>query len=311
MIRIESDCWRLWCNPDNGVEWVAAEVQRDQQWLAVIPDCRDEIPEESLVNGRAAGQAQDGPLTAASFHMLPYSNRIRNGRFDFQQQTIVLEQSDTHAIHGALRKLPWRIVASDSQSVCCAISSADHPGLNWPWAIDAQITHSISGDSLSSTIELTNRDSHDMPAGFGWHPYFVRQIKGATPVLTLPVSAVFPDASGDCLPDGAAIPLPESLDFRHARALDPDQRIDCCLAGLDGTCVIDWQEAGIRLNIKADDICRYLVLYNPDMPHFAVEPVTNANDAFNLASRGIESGMQVLTPGQTLRATMNLQVEVQ
>lgn len=309
MIRIESDHWRLWCNPDNGVEWKAAEVKGPNRWHAVTPDCREEVPEASRVNGLAAGQASDAPLPAASFHMLPYSNRIRDGHFDFQQNSIQLDHPDTHAIHGAVRKLPWRTVSSDSQSLVCALSSSDHPGFNWPWAIDALITHHIDGAILSSTLELTNRDSSDMPAGLGWHPYFVREIDGAPAFLTLPVDAVFPDDSGDCLPDGPAVALPEALDFRQARALNPDQRIDCCLAGLSGSCLIDWRAAGIRLNMTADEICRYLVLYNPDMPHFAVEPVTNANDAFNLASRNLESGARVLAPGQTLRATMTLQLE--
>lgn len=309
MIRIESDHWRLWCNPDMGVQWLAAEVQRGQQWHAVVPDCRETVPPESLVMGLPAGQSADAPLPAASFHMLPYSNRIRDGRFRFEQETIQLEDGDKHAIHGALRKLPWRVLSSDSSSVQCAISSSDHPSLNWPWAFDAQITHAIDGDTLSSTLSMTNRDSRNMPAGFGWHPYFVRHVDGATPVLTLPVKAVFPDENGDCLPDGPATELPSALDFRSPRALDSDQRIDCCLAGLDGSCVIDWQEAGIRLNMTASDICRYLILYNPDMPHFAVEPVTNANDAFNLASQGIESGMQVLGPGESLEATMVLKLE--
>ncbi|MGQ7844136.1 aldose epimerase family protein [Granulosicoccus sp. 3-233] len=309
MIRIESDHWRLWCNPDRGVEWLAAEVQRQQQWQAVVPDCRETVPAESLVNGLPAGQALDAPLPAASFHMLPYSNRIRDGRFQFEQETIQLAHGDVHAIHGALRKLPWRVLSSDASSLRCAISSTDHDGLNWPWAFDAEITHRIEGDTLSSTLVMSNRDTRNMPAGFGWHPYFVRQVAGAQPILTLPVETVFPDENGDCLPDGPAVPLPVELDFRQARALDPDQRIDCCMAGLNGNCVIDWQEAGIRLHMTADEICRYLILYNPDMPHFAVEPVTNANDAFNLSHQGIDSGMQVLSPGESLEATMSLRLE--
>ncbi len=308
MIRIESDQWRLYCNPDMGVQWMAAEIRKQSQWVAVVPDCRERVPMEALVEGLPAGQSVTAPLPAASFHMLPYSNRIRDGRFQFDQQTIQLEHADAHAIHGALRKLPWQIVAKDSSSLHCSISSADHE-LNWPWAFDAEIMHRVDGAALSSTLTMTNRDSRDMPAGFGWHPYFVRQINGAAPVLTLPVDAVFPDENGDCLPDGPAIPLPTELDFRQARALGPGQRIDCCLSGLDGDCVIDWEDAGIRLTMTADEICRYLILYNPDMPHFAVEPVTNANDAFNLATRGIDGGMQVLRPGQSLEATMTLNVE--
>ncbi len=310
MILIESDHWRLWCNPDMGVQWMAAEVQRRGQWHAVVPDCRTIEDDGKTDEGPRAGQSAQAPLPAASFHMFPYSNRIRDGRFEFQGKTIQLADAEKHAMHGALRHLPWRVVSSDSSSLVCVISSVDHPTLNWPWAIDAIIDQRIHDDRLSSTLTLTNRSDTNMPAGFGWHPYFVRRVNGSEPTLTLPVQEVFPDQNGDCLPDGAAVELPQALDFRQARVLDAQQRIDCCLSGLQGPCVINWQAGGIRLDMAASDICRFLILYNPDMPHFAVEPVTNANDAFNLSSQGIDSGTQVLAPGESLEATMTLQVTV-
>lgn len=299
-LLIESETWRLWSDPDCGVQWLAAEVHRDGAWHAVVPDCREK-------DGTGTGQSSKAPLAAANFHMLPYSNRIREGRFDFQGQTYQLQQGDTHAIHGALRKLPWRIQSSTTSELICVIDSSDHPAINWPWSISAILKQRVVGSTLSSTITLTNNSNSDMPAGFGWHPYFVRVVNGSEPTLTLPVAGVFPDAAGDCLPDGAAVSLPSELDFRTPRHLDAGQRIDCCLSGLDGQCEIDWQAGGIKLIMTASEICRYLVLFNPDMPHFAVEPVTNANDSFNLASRGIESGMQILAPGESLEATMTLE----
>ncbi|MFK7852635.1 MAG: hypothetical protein AB8B79_00920 [Granulosicoccus sp.] len=305
MVLIESDTWRLWSDPAAGVQWAFAEVCRNGEWHAVIPDCRN-TDSDAL----GAGQDASAPLAAASFHMLPYSNRIRDGRFTFEGQDIQLDEAAKHAIHGALRKLPWKIVEQTSDTLICETQSSDHTKLNWPWSIAARIEQRVEGNSLVSTIKLTNQSDSSMPAGFGWHPYFVRQVNGSDATLTLPVEGVFPDAAGDCLPDGAAIDLPASLDFRKPRLLDADQRIDCCLSGLSGQCVINWTDGGIKLVMSASENCRYLVLFNPDMPHFAVEPVTNANDGFNLSSKGIESGVQVLTPGATLESTMILQAIV-
>lgn len=286
-----------------GVQWMAAEVFRDETWHPVVPDCR---PSDDA----RAGQSEAAPLAAASFHMLPYSNRIRDGRFEHQGEVIQLDHADVHAIHGALRKLPWQLVDHDSSSLICRFRSSEHKLVNWPWPISAEIEQRISGDTLSSRIKLTNDGQTDMPAGFGWHPYFVRTVNGSEATLTLPVSGVFPDEAGDCLPDGAAVDLPAELDFRVARALDADQRIDCCLAGLNGQCIIDWTNGGIKLVMQSSSECEYLILFNPDMPHFAVEPVTNANDAFNLASRSIESGKRILSPGESLEATMVIRAEV-
>ncbi len=299
---IESDTWRLWIEPETGVQWMAAEVLNKGTWHAVVPECRVDITTHST----AAGQAAHAPLAAANFHMLPYSNRIRDGQFAFAGQTIQLKNAHNHAIHGALRKLPWQIVSHTTHSLTCEISTSAHPHINWPWPIDARIDQQVDGNVLHSQLTLTNKGQTDMPAGCGWHPYFNRVVNGSEATLTLPVKAVYPDANGDCLPDGAAIPLPESLDFTTPRKLDADQRIDCCLAGLHGECDIHWQDGGIRLIMSASDNCTHLVLFNPDMPHFAVEPVTNANDAFNLASQGIDAGMVILPPGQSLVANMTL-----
>jgi aldose 1-epimerase len=298
-VLLESDNWRLWCDPAAGIQWMAGQVQREGRWHAVIPDCR---PSEAP----RAGQSEAKPLVAANFHMLPYSNRIRDGLFEFQGQTIQLENAEAHAIHGALRRQPWKIVSQDASSLVCQFNSSDHEKLNWPWPISATNEISIQGNLLTSELTLTNEGKTDMPAGFGWHPYFVRTVNGSDATLTLPVKGIFPDAVGDCLPDGAAVALPESHDFRSAKALDPNQRIDCCLSGLEGPCILDWQQGGIKLILNASDICEYLVLFNPDMPHFAVEPVTNANDAFNLASQSIESGTKILHSGESLTATMSM-----
>ena len=304
MILIESAHWRLWSEPASGVQWMGAQVKRHELWHDVMPDCRPDV------NQPAAGQSAEAPLPAANFHMIPYSNRIRDARFTFRGEHLQLENAAAHAIHGALRKLPWQVIQADQNSLLCGFDSRTYGAINWPWPIQALIEQRVSGDTLSSKITITNHGNSPMPVGTGWHPYFVRQIGQAMPTLTLPVDGVFPDAAGDCLPDGAAESLPAALDFRHGRELDPDQRIDCCLSGLSGSCHIHWKQAGIELLISASEQCRYLVLFNPDKPHFAVEPVTNANDAFNLDARNIESGTAVIDAGQSYSVQMDLQVRI-
>ena len=295
MIVLDSDRLRLHIDPDRGVQWSALEARRGDDWLALVPDCR-----EDSVRPRV-GQDESAPLPAASFHMIPYSNRVRDGRFEFGGTAHALPAPERHAIHGIVRKRPWRVVSHEAGRAECAFDSAEHPDAGWPWPIRCTIVHELDGSELRATMSVTNAGDSPMPAGLGWHPYFVREIDGASPTLELPVDAVFPDAGATRMPDGPAIPLPDALDFRTARALDPAQHIDCCLAGLDGPIRIRWPDAELGLTMHPDAACRYLVLFNPGMPHFAVEPVTNANDAFNLASRGIESGVRTLVARRDAR----------
>jgi len=301
MELIESSHWRLWSDPAEGVQWLAAQVKKGDIWHDIVPDCRV---------SSATTQPAPGALNAANFHMIPYSNRIRDGRFSFNGEHIELENGQTHAIHGALRKLPWRIVRSDIKSLICEFDSRIDGPINWPWPISARIAQHLDDATLSSHITIQNNGSTDMPVGTGWHPYFVRNVGKSGPTLTLPVNAVFNDTQGDCLPVGAAVELPAELDFRSPRLLDSDQRIDCCLAGLSAACHIHWQEVGIELVMTASEACQFLVLFNPDAPHFAVEPVTNANDAFNLADHGIDSGRHVLAPGEEFSVSMSLEARL-
>jgi len=298
MIRLESEHWRLWVEPNRGAQWMAASVRRDRDWCAVVPDCRAD----------AAPAGGGDSLSAANFHMLPYSNRIRDGRFTFDGETVQLAHPEAHAIHGALRQLPWKTVRNSDSALLCRIDSREHSAVNWPWPIVATIAIDLDGRVLSSTITLTNVSDRRMPAGLGWHPYFLREIDGASPELTLPVSGVYPDAAGDGLPDGAPVPLPPELDFTVGRPIDPAMSIDCCLAGFGGEARIAWPKADIALRLRASEVCDHVVLYNPDAPYFAVEPVSNANDAFNLAEAGIAAGRAELAPGESLTAEMRLEL---
>lgn len=302
MILLENDDLKLWLEPGRGVQWSALEARRGKDWLALSPDCR-----EASARPRV-GQDERVPLAAACFHMIPYSNRVRDARFAFDGREHTLFAPEKHAMHGMVRKRAWRVATRTDVSLTCTFDSADHAGFEWPWPIRCTIAHALDGPTLRATTSVTNAGTSPMPAGLGWHPYFVRDLEGAAPVLRLPVEAVYPDASGTCLPDDAPVALPAELDFRGGRALAPGRHIDCCLAGLDGAVDIEWPDAGIRLSLAADPVCTHLVLYNPGMPHFAVEPVTNANDAFDLEARGVGAGVRVLEPGETLEATLALGV---
>jgi len=300
-IELASGRLRLWLDPEHGVQWQALQARRGDAWLSLVPDCRE---------AQAVGEAASA-LNAACFMMIPYSNRIRDGAFTFEGRSHQLGRPERHAIHGALRALPWQVeTVSDSRALCRFDSRNADNASDWPWPIEATLDHTLTDARLMSEISLTNRGDSAMPAGFGWHPYFVRDIDGGGPTLTVPVQAVYPDADGDALPDGAAQPLPAELDFRQPRALDPEQRIDHCFAGLSGRTCIDWTASGISLTLQASPVCSHLVLFNPDAPHFAVEPVTNANDGVNLHASGIDAGVQVLEPGDTLRATLTLELTV-
>lgn len=295
MIGIASRLWRLQLLPGSGMQTMACQIQHASHWHDIMPNCL----------------AADAVLNASNFHMLPYSNRIRDGLFTHSGVTVQLDHGKQHAIHGALRKQKWQVIEQTGNSVVAQFDSRQGGKINWPWPIEATVSYTLTDDSLVSQMTLTNHGSTTMPAGMGWHPYFNRIVAGSMPKIAIAASGVYPDTNGDCLPTGAPIALPKELDFTQLRNLDSDQRIDHCLAGFTSPATIAWPDAGITLSMHASDNCRHLVLFNPDKPFFAVEPVTNANDAANLASNGIDSGIVELAAGETLTAEMTLQLVAQ
>jgi len=269
VIEIESERWHLKLQPGTGMQTQVCRVYHAENWHDIMPDCC---------------------------------------QFSHAGVAVNLEHADQHAIHGALRKRPWRITEQTKNSASGEYDSRQDGKINWPWPIQATVNYTLTGQALLSQMTLTNHGTSPMPAGMGWHPYFCRVVAGANPRLTIAVDGVYPDTNGDCLPTGAAVNLPAQLDFSESRDLKPDQRIDHCLAGFKSPATISWPGAGLTVQLHASNNCSHLVLFNPDAPFFAVEPVTNANDGINLAAKGIDAGIITLPAGQTLSAEMKLQL---
>jgi len=290
VITLESTHWRVVLEPSTGLQTRTCQIFHGGQWTDVMPNCAE----------------SNASLSAANYHLIPYSNRIRDGQFTFEQQRYQLANANKHSIHGALRNLPWRVLEKDSQQVIAEYDTTIDGEVNWPWPMKATINYSLSGNALVSQINLVNLGDTKMPAGIGWHPYFCRAINGASPSLHIPVKTMYVDTDGDCLPVGEPVAISPELNFTEQTPLNPAQRIDHCFGGLHGASSIAWPEAGITIHMRASDNCTHAVLYNPDAPFFALEPVTNANDAFNLESQGISAGVQTLAPGESMQAEMRL-----
>jgi len=287
-----SSDWRIQVDPNRGMRWLSGQINRDDQWVSVLPDCTQ----------------TDSKLEECNYLLLPYSNRIRDGRFQYDGQTHQLDNATRHAIHGTLRDQPWQVTNSSESALTASFDSRTHPGINWPWPISASCEIELSGNRLQCQLKVTNQGETTMPIGGGWHPYFVRHLIKADPELSIPVAAVYPDTDGDCLPTGPAQIIPEALQFTEHTKLDPNQRIDHCFSGLSGDLQIRWPDAAVQLTMKASKNCTHAVLYNPDHPFFALEPVTHANDAVNLMAKGIDAGLESLAPGKSWQASLQIVV---
>lgn len=238
----------------------------------------------------------------ASFPLVPFSNRIRDGRFTFEGETIRLSLNRPplrHAIHGHGWQAAWYVVEARSDRIALAY---EHPAGAWPFPYRARQEITLDERELVMTLSIENLGARAMPAGLGWHPYFPRTPRTslralaaamwATDADLLPTELVAADArlaSAEGIPI-AAVPL------------------DNVFTGWRREAVITWPEWNARLAIVAKAPIDFLVVYSPPgKDFFCVEPVSHCTDAFHLAALGrTDTGMRVLDPGAQLRTSVRL-----
>jgi aldose 1-epimerase len=300
---LDNGLWQVGILPETGASLAFGRVRAGDRWLDVLRP----TPSTCL----------DNPELCASFPMIPWSNRLRDGRFTFRGIEYQLRPNadDGSAMHGVARDLPWTVEHADSAAMVVSLDTRHFEGVNFPWRFSARLTFELAQGLFKIITQVRNEDATPMPAGFGHHPYFLRRLvnepDGPDVHLYCACSQAFLLEAG--IPTGPAIPVPPQLDFRTCRPLG-DKPLNDCLTGCPGGLALEYVNPGLGLAIWANpDIFKHVVLYAPpDKPYFAVEPVTNANDGFNLHEKEIAgSGVFVLEPGEEREGYMRLELAKQ
>ena len=301
-VVLRNDHWRLSVLPSTGASLAHGKIRMpDGAWC-------------NLLRPTPAARASD-PARCASYVLVPFSNRVRDGVLRFEGRTFQLRRhvGDPNAMHGTGLEFAWDVIAASDRAVTLALETNGLVGANFPWSFRAEVTYALDGSRLTIGTRLTNTDSTRFPAGFGHHPFFMRGVRDprASEVLVqIPAAGAYPRVGA--IPVGPALPPSEPLDFRTMRALDGTFVNDCYTRSGTDPVRLEWPESGVRVAIGSDDVFAHTILYAPPRrPFFAVEPVTNANDGFNLMADGVSGhGVFVLEPGQTRSGDIRIDVEV-
>ncbi len=267
---------------------------------------RPVLREVALADVRTSSQC-------ASFVLLPFSNRIRDARFTFQGQEVQLQANTTAGLaqHGDVRNRPWTVTRASDSHLVCTFDSRDFDDMNWPWAFTALMEYRLHGPHLDITVTLTNSDTRDMPAGMGLHPYFERLQDGIDPTLSFDAPLTY-DTDERSLTVGGAREVRPGEDYR-APAHIGERQIDRTFTAWDGVARLEWSGAGrpARAVVQtADNVYSHLVVFTAPDGNLALEPVSHATDAFNLAAQGVAGvDMRVLSSGQSLSGTARITLE--
>lgn len=295
ILELANDHWQVGLLPTTGGSVAYGRARVGDAWLDVLRP----TPPEHLASV---------PDTA-SYPLVPWSNRIRDGKLRWAGRTYQLRvnHEDGTAIHGTASEYPWTVVESSDTHAVLEFASREVYGVNFPWTFTARFTYALDGDRFTWTYALTNSDHETFPAGFGHHPYFVRSV-GGSPTAHLQLNCDAAYEAMECLPWDEPGPIRPDADFRASREIG-GAFVDDCYAGRTSPTLatITWPGT-LAVDVEADALLSHAVVYIPGgKPFFAVEPVSNANDAFNLAEKGIHSANLLLVqPGQTVTASFSL-----
>ncbi len=236
-------------------------------------------------------------LDSGGFPLVPYCNRIRDGRFSFGGQAVTLSPNlgdHPHALHGEGWRGVWSV---ESASATQAVLSFDHPPGEWPWAYRAQQRFTLDGDGLRIELSVTNTGGQPMPAGLGFHPYFPARPGERLKAGVTGVWMVDEDVLPTTHVEGAWGP-----DWAAGAPTAVERLIDNCYTGWDGVATLS-APGGASTILTASRDCRWLHIYSPPGADFVcAEPVANRPDPFH----GEDSGIKTLGPGETAMVWMTL-----
>lgn len=294
---------------NQGMNTSSAAITLAQGRLKVVirPDLGGSI--QSLVYSGLAG---DVPVLRAppavihtvrdmgSFPLVPFSNRVAKAQLHWHgtdHPLITMGTTEEHAMHGVVWQRPWEVLeASDDFAMLSHEHKADSA---WPFAFDVSQVFKLSGNTLTMTLSITNQAPSPAPVGLGWHPYFAKR---AGAHISFAATSRW-EMGADKLPTVLqAIP---SMASRCA-----DLNIDNCFEGWTGAATLT--DELLRTQVESN-LSRLVVYTKPSIDCIAIEPVSHANNAINLAGANADElerlGVRVLASGETFSAQMSIKVE--
>lgn len=285
-------------------------LRDSQAELLVAPECGARLcayragGRDILRPASEAALASGFPYGFAAFPLLPYSGPIfgdgfsHDGRFHPLARNVPAEPSATHG-EGWIRR--WQILHRSESEIRLRLDYTPADRL-FPFAWRGDIAYALAGGRLVAQLSLTNRDYRPMPAGMGLHPYFPKR---PGTVLQFDATGLWPADAPEAVGAGAG-PIEPGLDFRAGQDLDPIV-LDRCYEGWDGRATLTAPD-GATTVIEAEPVFGKLQVYDAwDYPYVCVEPVTNANDAFNRAALGVAGhAVTILEPGRSMAGTISI-----
>lgn len=244
--------------------------------------------------------AKDGLHGYNGMVLAPWPNRIKDGKYVFENQEFYLEINEpdrNNALHGFAYKTQFEKTHSTTTEITLAAQLGKTDG--YPFLIELEITYKLTPEGFSCLVKATNRSDSPAPFGIAFHPYYPAD--DATEV-SIP-------AKTHLLADQQMIPT-EKTPNTHGHFKFADVDFDDCFTDLqrtDGIANISFKNKNTELTLWQDEAFDFVMVYttnefdSTDGPAsaIAIEAQSCAADAFNTEP-------PVLQPSESFRGSWGL-----
>ncbi len=232
-------------------------------------------------------------LAASSWPLMPYSNRVKNGEFEFDGKKVKLALNMNgvgHPIHGHAYLKEWEVVEKTDSLIALEYH---HQPDEWPYEYKIKETFELlDNGELKADFEVESLCDCAMPFGLGHHFFFHRNDK--TIVKVNAKKMWLTDA--DVLPT-EEVNIPADTDISKGLLVE-ENPMDTTFSAFAGDAEVVWPDTNSSVTINADSDYKFAVVFCPKGENFVcVEPVTNRTDAFNAYANGDKNtGTLILNP---------------
>jgi aldose 1-epimerase len=254
-----------------------------------------------VLDGFEADQQADG---ARGQPLIPWPNRVRDGRYDWEAETHQLALSEPalgNAIHGLVRWRNWALL--DWSASRATFGLRLHPMPGYPFTLGLSIQYELGVSGLRVCTRAENLGTRACPYGVGFHPYLTLGGPIDAARLTLPVEQRL-IADERLVPVSSEAVAGTFYDFREPREIGA-LIIDTCfcspLRDQDGRARVTLADDDASVTLWLGEAFNYVMVYSGDTlaaPRrrrgLAVEPMSCEPNAFESGK-----GLVALEPGDT------------
>jgi len=253
--------------------------------VGIAPECGGALASfETRVDGavvdilRRADERPTGrpcALGASSFPLVPYSGRLRDGRFQFDGRDYHYPLNalpESHTSHGDGWTRRWQLVHLGRRAATMSLEPDEAAPLRY------RCTQVVSVQEALVRVALTvqNLEERRMPFGIGLHPYFANRalaiIKARLPTRWRWDHELMPLCTE---------PNQMAASFQHGQRAST-LPVACEYAEWNGVATIEWPTLRVRVDLRTTPPLRHVVMWMPDgETFFCFEPVSHATDALN------------------------------